>query len=59
MENKDGEKNKTPIFCIDCIQRSGYFEEDFVYNKIEEPKYCKNCGSKVLDKPDFKEPLPN
>ena len=59
MGNKDDEKNKTPIFCIDCIQRSGYFEEDFVYNKIEEPKYCKNSGSKVLDKPDFKEPLPN
>lgn len=52
-------KNKTPIICIDCIKHSGYFHEDFVYDKVLEPKYCKECGAIVLDKPDFIQPLYN
>lgn len=52
-------KNKTPIICIDCVKHSGYFQEDFVYDKVSEPKYCKKCGAVVLDKPDFNKPIYN
>lgn len=51
--------NKTPIFCINCKKESGYFLEDFVYEKVKVPKLCKNCKTNVLDKPDFLEPIYN
>jgi predicted Zn-ribbon and HTH transcriptional regulator len=55
MENK----NKTPIICAKCRNDSGYFIEDFVYEKVETPKKCKNCKDNILDKPDFIEPIYN
>lgn len=59
MENNNEEKSKTPILCSVCEKESGYFIEDFVYEKVEKPKYCKNCKTNVLDKPNFPEPLLN
>lgn len=55
----ESDKEKTPIFCINCRKVSGYFVEDFVYEIVKEPKYCKNCQTNVLDKPDYPKPSVN
>lgn len=44
-------KKKTPIFCINCMKKSGYYEEDFVSGVVKKPKKCVNCGAIVVDKP--------
>ena len=59
MGNSKNENSKTPIFCIECKNNSGYFLEDFVYEKVETPKFCKHCKKNVLDKPNFDQPLLN
>ena len=56
---KSSNENKTPIFCTKCNKESGYFLEDFVYEKVDIPKPCKNCEENVLDKPNFPEPIYN
>jgi hypothetical protein len=53
------DKEKTPIFCSGCQKNSGYFIEEFIYEIVNEIKYCKNCKTIVLDKPDFQKPLYN
>lgn len=55
MENK----TKTPIMCDKCMKESGYFIEDFICEKVDKPKYCKNCNASILDKPDFSVPIYN
>lgn len=59
MDSSKNENGKTPIFCIDCRQNSGYFLEDFIYEKVETTKYCKNCKKIVLEKPNFPKPSLN
>ena len=59
MKDNSKEKNKTPIMCASCRKNSGYFVEDFVYEKVEKTKYCKNCKTNILDKPDFSIPIYN
>ncbi len=59
MENNNEDKNKTSIMCAKCGNNSGYFIEDFVYEKVNSPKYCQNCKANVLDKPDFPKPIYN
>ena len=59
MDNSKNENGPTPIMCIECLQESGYFLEDFIIKKVDSPKFCKNCKKSILDKPNFEEPLLN
>ena len=46
-------KKKTPIFCINCQKKSGYYEEDFIGEVVKKPKKCMNCGTVVIDAPNL------
>jgi DNA-directed RNA polymerase subunit RPC12/RpoP len=59
MDFSKNQNSPTPIMCLECLKESGYFLEDFINEKVDSPKSCKNCNKKILDKPNFEEPLLN